>query len=633
MERGGGWIRFIFLITVIFFLTGCSGDRGEEDTDIEIIYFKADPEKGTAPLKVTFSWKLKLPDNSKAICKIDPLGNDRYEFEDKCTEEGNYTYTYNSEGLYKAKFVVTLNSKSATKTVNIEVTTLPVNRPPSIEKLTVTPQEGFIPLKVTFEIRATDPDNDKLICTIDADGDGTVDISVGECTGDIRREYTYNEIGSYTAKIEVSDRKHTVSKYIEVNTYPRNWHKLIKVRSNTQLKFLETTPDEGIVIAGTDDIYLPEDRRRPMFFIAKFNKYGKLMWTSQFYADGLSKIDVVYLKDSFFITGRHLDHSRKKHAYFIAKIDKNGLMEWQRAFKIKTGSGYNFIELGAVTVTDDGYIYIIGKYGYDLILIKADQKGEPLWSKVYKSPYNSPHISPNFIVEYDNTSILIGGHMYSPPTNSYDIFVIKIDKGGNILWQKSYSTTKDNSAYGIKLRNDGSVIIRGYVNIIGTGNGLLILSIDRDGNVIWSKAYHKGYQHFRANSLIEIDGTGFLASGSYAYSYSGNPPVYFYRPYYMMIDYQGNPIWVREINVMGYIQLDKTYDNAFAFMIGPSGLGRAEDLENLSACISTNQSDINIYSIDIQANDLNFTTEDTVVYIEEARLIKAPSEIKIDDCR
>ncbi len=498
--------------------------------------------------------------------------------------------------------------------------------------MTVTPQEGFIPLKVTFEIRATDPDNDKLVCTIDADGDGTADISVGKCAGDIIREYTYNEIGSYIAKIEVSDRKHTVSKYIEINTYTRNWHKLIRVRSNTQLKFLETVPDEGIVIAGTDYVYLPEDSRRPMFFIAKFNKYGKLMWTSQFYKDGLSIRDVVYLKDSFFITGHYFETSTKKRVYFVAKIDKNGLMEWQRTFKIKTGSEHNFIELMAVIVTDDGYIYIIGKYGYDLILIKADQSGKLLWSKVYKNPEPS-HIYPNFIVEYNNTSILIGGHIYSSSTSSYNIFVIKIDKEGNILWQKSYSTAEDNSAYGIKLRNDGSVIIRGYVNIIGTGNGLLILSIDRDGNVIWSKAYHKGYQHFRANSLIEIEGTGFLASGSYAYSYLGNPPVYFYRPYYMMIDYQGNPIWVREINVTGYIQLDKTYDNAFAFMIGPSGLGRAEDLENLSACISTNQSDVNIYSIDIQVNDLNFTTEDAVVYREDALLIRAPSEIKIDDCR
>ena len=100
----------------------------------------------------------------------------------------------------------------------------------------------------------------------------------------------------------------------------------------------------------------------------------------------------------------------------------------------------------------------------------------------------------------------------------------------------------------------------------------------------------------------------------------------------MMIDYQGNPIWVKEINITGYIQLEKTYDNAFAFMTGPPALGRTEDLENLSGCFLTNQTNVNTYTVSLQVRDAGFTVEDITLNSINSKLIKAPSEIKIDDC-
>jgi glucose/arabinose dehydrogenase/cytochrome c551/c552 len=73
------------------------------------------------------------------------------------------------------------------------------NRTPVVQSITVNKTSGTVPLQVTVTATASDPENDPLVYTWDL-GNGEQQV-----TKEPRLEYTYNKIGDYTIRLEVSD--------------------------------------------------------------------------------------------------------------------------------------------------------------------------------------------------------------------------------------------------------------------------------------------------------------------------------------------------------------------------------------------------------------------------------------------
>ena len=71
-----------------------------------VLYFKANPTSGDAPLTVTFNWKVADPDGDKVECKFDVNGDGVFDyFYDNCSEE-TLQYTYTDPGSYDSHLVV-----------------------------------------------------------------------------------------------------------------------------------------------------------------------------------------------------------------------------------------------------------------------------------------------------------------------------------------------------------------------------------------------------------------------------------------------------------------------------------------------------------------------------------------------
>ena len=159
----------------------------------------ANPSSGAAPLKVTLKYKGTNAD----LCTLDfgdgstPL----YDTHSDCS--GEVEHTYKKAGEYTAKFTakVYFGGDSAEKSVKITVKSDSDdgNKAPEAS-ISAKPTKGKEPLKVTFTLKASDPDKDKITCSLDF-GDGS-DAS-SKCSGDV--EHTYKKAGEYTAKFTVKD--------------------------------------------------------------------------------------------------------------------------------------------------------------------------------------------------------------------------------------------------------------------------------------------------------------------------------------------------------------------------------------------------------------------------------------------
>jgi hypothetical protein len=113
-----------------------------------------------------------------------------------------------------------------------------------------------------------------------------------------------------------------------------------------------------------------------------------------------------------------------------------------------------------------------------------------------------------------------------------DIWVLKIDNSGTILWQKTYGGSSAEIMSSIYPTHDGNFIIASASNSnnIGEGNktapriggfDFWILKIDPIGDIIWQETYGGSFEEEENQVLLNTDG-GFIVSTDSQSDISGN---------------------------------------------------------------------------------------------------------------
>jgi endoglucanase len=154
----------------------------------------ANPQSGTAPLRVSFEAQGSDPEGSRVTY--------RWSFGDGSGPETGrrVTHTYRSPGTYTARVTATdREGASSTAELEITVTAQAVNQPPSVT-MTATPQTGAAPLRVGFVAEGTDPEGDELRYRWSFGDDDDDDPKYG-------REVTheFKQPGTHTARVTVTD--------------------------------------------------------------------------------------------------------------------------------------------------------------------------------------------------------------------------------------------------------------------------------------------------------------------------------------------------------------------------------------------------------------------------------------------
>jgi len=106
-----------------------------------------------------------------------------------------------------------------------------------------------------------------------------------------------------------------------------------------------------------------------------------------------------------------------------------------------------------------------------------------------------------------------------------DIWVVKLDRDGNIEWKKSYGGTGEETSNDIIVLSDGYIISGSSGSNDGdvTGNhdatniylaDLWVLRIDFSGNIIWNKCYGKSGAVESGGSIRQTADGGFIVAGN-----------------------------------------------------------------------------------------------------------------------
>ena len=106
----------------------------------------------------------------------------------------------------------------------------------------------------------------------------------------------------------------------------------------------------------------------------------------------------------------------------------------------------------------------------------------------------------------------MAGYTDSFGAGKSDLWLLKLDAGGNITRQKSYGGTGRDAAYSIQETSDG-YIAAGDTESFGAGDyDFWVLKLGSGGNVIWQKTYG-GDDFDRAHSIEQISDGGYIMAG------------------------------------------------------------------------------------------------------------------------
>ncbi len=216
---------------------------------------------------------------------------------------------------------------------------------------------------------------------------------------------------------------------------------------------------------------------------------------------------------------------------WVVKLDKNGNLEWETTIGTDGSEGD-----ATIATAKDGGLYIVcdadnqfvsgsiescvHSGGYvDGILVKMNANGEVEWNRCYGGNKNDSFSNvielPDGYLFGGHSSSLDGdlqgagyhpGHWYGQPHMplTSDIWLLRTDLDGNVLWSKCYGGTKDEQIVKVFLTEDGGFTVFGTTMSLDgdsqsannlkpawnleIGNKLWVFRTDSNGNLLWERA-------------------------------------------------------------------------------------------------------------------------------------------------
>jgi len=183
----------------------------------------------------------------------------------------------------------------------------------------------------------------------------------------------------------------------------------------------------------------------------------------------------------------------------------------------------------------------------DIWCVKLDRSGSITWQKAYGGSDDDYCI--------DGGATPDGGYLLAGRTSSFgsgasDVWVLKLDAAGHLLWQSAFGGSDLDIANGMDLTDDGGCIIVGRSRSAGTGDlDTWAWRLDSGGNRLWQATY-PGNQNVELMSVTATPDGGCIAAGRGDPCGGGKV-----QPYCVRFDGSGTVLWQRAYDGFGTFAL------------------------------------------------------------------------------
>lgn len=252
---------------------------------------------------------------------------------------------------------------------------------------------------------------------------------------------------------------------------------------------------------------------------------------------------------------------------WVLKVGSVGKIQWQKTF----GSG---IGESIVATPDGGYLIAASSQG-DIRIFKINKFGNVLWQKTFDREKSSD-AAIKLQADSDGGYILTGYTNFTGELS--DIWIIRIDSEGKVIWQYTYGGPTFDVPSSIKETPDGGWIIVGYTKLGGTKTiRCWVFKLKSTGEMEWQKAFGGNQDAYGMDAVVTSDG-GFAIAGM-AFD-DGITDGFVVR-----LSSSGNVIWQKMYGGAGFEQvaaLETTTENNFVLTGDTGSFGKGANAFILS---------------------------------------------------
>jgi len=297
---------------------------------------------------------------------------------------------------------------------------------------------------------------------------------------------------------------------------------------------VEQTTDGGYIIVGATDSF---DGGWYDAYLIKTDAFGNEVWSQTFdrgsWDAGYSVRQTA--DGGYIIVGETYTPSPIDIDVYLIKTDAFGNEVWSQTF----GRGLIDVGRSVEQTPDGGYIVVGSTYSLgsdkldDVYLIKTDAFGNEVWSQTFGG-INTEH---GFSVQQADGGYVIVGQTNSFGAGDFDIYLIKTDAFGNMIWGKTFGGSCLDRGRSVQQTPDGNYIIVGATDSFGAGSSdVYLLKIDAFGNEVWSRTFG-GSDRDSGFFARQADGGYIIVGETMSYG-AGEREVYL-----IWTDAFGNEVW------------------------------------------------------------------------------------------
>ncbi len=244
-----------------------------------------------------------------------------------------------------------------------------------------------------------------------------------------------------------------------------------------------------VVSNGTTALIAATERHLQFFsakvtpYILKIDRKGEELWRKRYGGDDEDRAKAVALtSDGYIVAGETESYGHGDIDAYLIKLDKNGHKEWHAAF----GGRYDDVA-SDVVVTDEGGYLIVGStksfkdFRKDVYIVKTDKDGQRLWQKVYGGNRNDEAFA--VCKSGDGGYVVVGRSESFNRRKGFDLYLLKIDKNGRLLWSRTYGGENDDAGYDVIAASDGYLIVGSRRTPRSRDQDVWILKVDKEGRL------------------------------------------------------------------------------------------------------------------------------------------------------
>ncbi|MGB5845524.1 MAG: PQQ-binding-like beta-propeller repeat protein [Anaerolineales bacterium] len=236
---------------------------------------------------------------------------------------------------------------------------------------------------------------------------------------------------------------------------------------------------------------------------------------------------------------------------YLIRTDANGEVLWEKTYGgDKSEEGLSVTRTSDGNLLLAGMTKSSGAGGADAYLVKVDLDGNEIWAKTFGGLFDESasvrELADGGFMLWGNSvnpeDVIAdpGAAGYGGYEGRSNIYLAKIDTTGNQLWSHTFGD-KNNllTSGGIESPDGGFVVLASLLRFPEPGDDIYLLKLDKDGNKVWDRTWEEGTTS--AYDLIRTTDDNYLIAASYA---SADDTARSKADFlFIKVDQQGNEIW------------------------------------------------------------------------------------------